>query len=73
MNVPLAVDDFQTYHQLADPSPICAGAVDIGRQESADALRGVRGKCLESELLLKEKLNHLAQARSGAGPNSGRC
>src|SRR5438045_3567540 len=42
MNFAATVNDFQSFDHLADKTPIFTRAVNVGRKNSADALRVVR-------------------------------
>jgi hypothetical protein len=66
MHVTLAVDDFQAYDHFAHPSPVFSGAVHVGGQYAADALRVVRGKGFECPTAIQEELDHIAHTGSRA-------
>ena len=64
VNFAFAVNYFQTRDHFADKTPFSARAVNIGRKNSADALRVVRRKCFERQTFFEQNLDHISDARS---------
>jgi len=68
MHVTEPVDDLHSDDRFAHPTPISSGTVNIGRENSGDALRIMRRHCREREAVGQESLHDITH--TSAAPES---